>query len=138
MPKTLRHRRDRRCQWPESVTIQARYGFRGVRVGEASHPGPPRRRNRSEDSAEAVLTSLEEALTRIDDSDDESHPVVLTWRDIDSGTEGHGGRRVRARIGDVASPVASVPPSFLLDSLECALLESDDKRLVRLRGRLLS
>ena len=44
--KTLRHRRDRRCRWPKSVTIQARYGFRGVRVGEASHPGPPRRRGR--------------------------------------------------------------------------------------------
>ena len=119
--KTLRHRRDRRCQWPESGTIQARHGFRGVRVGEASHPGPPRRRNRSEDSADAVLTSLEAALTRIDDSDHESQPIVPTWRDIDSGTEGHGGRSVRARIGDVASPVASAPPSSLLDPLEGAL-----------------
>ena len=122
--KTLRHRRGRLCQWPVSVTIQARYGFRGVRVGEASHPGPPRRRNRSEDSADVVLTSLEAALTRLDDSDDEQ-PIVPTWRDIDSGTEGHGGRSVRVRIGDVASPVASVPPSSLLDSLEGVLLEDD-------------
>ena len=60
-----------------------------------------------EDSADAVLTSLEAALTRIDGSDDESQLIVPTWRDIDSGTEGHGGRSVRARIGDVASPVAS-------------------------------
>ena len=83
-------------------------------------------------SADAVLTSLEAALTRIDDSNDESQPIVPTWRDIDSGTEGHGGRSVRARIGDVASPVASAPPSSLLDSLEGALLESDDEPLVRL------
>ena len=100
--KTLRRHWDRLCQWPESVTIQARYGFRGVRVGEASHPGPPKRRNRSEDSTDAVWTSLEAALTRIDDSDDESQFIVPTWRDVDSGTEGHGGRSVRARIGDVA------------------------------------
>ena len=104
------------------VTFQARHGLRGVRVGEASHPGPPRRRNRSEESDDAVLTSLEAALTRIDDSDDESQFIVPTWRD-DSGTEGHGGRSVRARIGDVASPVACAPPSSLLDSLEGALLE---------------
>ena len=76
-------------------------------MGEASHPGPPRRRNRSEDSADAVLTSLEAALTRIDDSDDESQFIVPTWRDVDIGTEGHGGRSVGARIADVASPVAS-------------------------------
>ena len=69
--------------------IQARYGFGGVRVGEASHPGP-------EDSADAVLTSLEAALTRIDNSDDESQFIVPTWRDVDIGTEGHGGRSVRA------------------------------------------
>ena len=79
-----------------------------------------------------LLTSLEAAFTRIDDSDDESQVTVPTWRDIDSGTEGHGGRSVRARIGDVASPVASAPPSSLLDSLESALLESDDEPLVRL------
>ena len=76
--KTLRHRRDRRCQWPESGTIQAQYGFRGVRVGEASHPGSPRRRNRSEDSADAMWTRLEAALTHIDDADDESQPSVPT------------------------------------------------------------
>ena len=58
---------------------------------------PPRRRNRSEDSADAALTSLEAALTRVDDSDRESQLIVPTWRDVDSGTEGHGGRRVRAR-----------------------------------------
>ena len=104
--KTLRRQWDRLCQWPESVMIQARYGFRGVRVGEASHPGPPRRRNRSEDSADAVLTSLEAALTRIDDSDDEAQLIAPTRRDVDIGREGHGDRSVRARI-DVASPVAS-------------------------------
>ena len=78
-----------------------------------------------------MLTCLEAALTGIDDSDDESQLTVPTWRD-DSGTEGHGDRSVRARIGDVASPVACAPPSSLLDSLEGALLESDDEPLVRL------
>ena len=43
----------------------ARYGLRGVRVGEASHPGPTRLRDEDE-----VLDNLELALTMID-SDDE-------------------------------------------------------------------
>ena len=74
-----------------------------------------------------MLTGLEAALTRMDDSDDESQLTVPTWRD-GSGTEGHGHRSVRARIGDVASPVACAPLSSLLG----ALLESDDEPLVRL------
>ena len=114
----------------------------------------PRRRNRSEDSADAVLTSLEAALTRIDDSDDESQFIVPTWRDVDTGTEGHGGQSVRARIADVASPVASafstVPasngaleaahrhvtvdsvPGIVLDSMLVPSNESDEP-LVRSR-----
>ena len=57
-----------------------------------------------QDFADAVLTSLEITLTRIDDSDDESQLIVPTWRDVDSGTGGLGSRSVRARIGEVASP----------------------------------
>ena len=49
----------------------ARYGLRGVRVGEASNPGPPKTRAHPEDDPDGVLASLEHALTRIDDSSDD-------------------------------------------------------------------
>ena len=39
----------------------SRHGLRGVRLGEASNPGPPGRRTR--DSAEEVLDNLERELT---------------------------------------------------------------------------
>ena len=57
------------------------YGFRGVRVGEASNPGPPRTgaRARMEEEADAVLSGLEAALTRIDDSSDDE-PHMPTWK----------------------------------------------------------
>ena len=49
----------------------ARYGLRGVRVGEASNPGPPQSRIRPRvDVAEDIIASLEHDLTHID-SDDE-------------------------------------------------------------------
>ena len=53
----------------------ARYGLRGVRVGEASNPGPPQTRNRPRviEVAEDIFASLEHELTLID-SDDE--PLV--------------------------------------------------------------
>ena len=52
----------------------ARYGLRGVRVGEASNPGPPRR---IRDPSEAIIDSLERELIMVD-SDEEPlvHPVV--------------------------------------------------------------
>ena len=104
---------------------------------EASHPDPSRRRNRSKDSADAG----------IDNSDDESQFIVPTWRDVDTGTEGHGGRSVRARIADVASPVASafstVPGSdgaleaayrhVTVDSVPGTVLDSMDVPWVRSR-----
>ena len=74
-----------------------------------------------------MLTGLEVALTRIDDSDDESQPIVPTSRDAESAAERQGRRCVRARIGGVASPTAILLPSSLLDSVEDALLESEDE-----------
>ena len=72
-----------------------------------------------------MLTSLE-AATRIGDSDDDSQLIVLTWRDVDSDTEGHESRSVRVRIGDVSSPVASalsmVPASVCVLGAQCQLL----------------
>ena len=46
---------------------ESRCGLRGVRVGEASHPGPPRTcaraRMEAEAEAEAALSGLEAAVT---------------------------------------------------------------------------
>ena len=99
---------------------ESRYGFRGVKVGEASHPGPrTRARARMEAEAEAEAASgLEAAVTRIDDSDGEelSRP---TWRDEASACEDMGRksdvRNVWARVGDVEDHSAVDPT--LLDSL---------------------
>ena len=53
--------------------IGARCGLRGVRVGEASNPGPPSVAPPiSELCPDDVLASLEADLTRLDSSDDES------------------------------------------------------------------
>ena len=37
----------RQCKWSEAVMRESRYGFRGVRVGEASNPSPPTTRSRA-------------------------------------------------------------------------------------------
>ena len=52
--------------------VGSRHVFRGVRVGEASNPGPPmtRSRARMEEEAETALSGLQAALTRIDDFSD--------------------------------------------------------------------
>ena len=58
-------------------------GTVGVRIGEASNPGPPRTRARArmEREAEVALTGLEAAITRIDDSSDDEPlmPIVHSW-----------------------------------------------------------
>ena len=59
-------RRSHTVRW-ESVR-NSRYGLRGIRVGEASHPGPHGRRTR--DVSDAVLDNLEREL-RLIESDDE-------------------------------------------------------------------
>ena len=93
----------RQCEWSEAVMRESRCGFRGVRVGGASNPGPPRTRARArmEEEAEAVLSGLEAALTRIDDSSDDE-PSTPTWKDEASECEEMGRREdVWARVGDV-------------------------------------
>ena len=91
-----------RCTVPisggQSCLRSARYGLRGVCIGEASNPGPPQVRPRfSEDGVENVLSSLELELTMLD-SDEE--PLV---RSVD-------GRYVVPRIHDTPPP--TVPASF--------------------------
>ena len=56
-------RRRRLARWP--LTRESRYGTRGCRSGEASNPG------RLEGVSEAVVESLEQALTTVDTSDEE-------------------------------------------------------------------
>ena len=68
----------------------ARYGLRGVRVGEASNPGPQSRvRPRREDVAEDLLSSLEFELTMLDSSDDEPFGVHCAGasRDPEGGVQ---------------------------------------------------
>ena len=66
----------------------ARCGLRGVRVGEASNPGPRSRvRPRREEVAEDLLSSLEFELTMLDSSD-----VNLLWHPVE-------GRHVIPREG---------------------------------------
>ena len=66
----------------------ARYGLRGVRVGEASNPEPQSRvRPRcGEEVAEDVLSSLEFDLTQLDSSDDE--PLLRPVEGRTCGPEG--------------------------------------------------
>ena len=60
----------------ESCVRNARYGLRGVRVGEASNPAPPQTRNRPRvDVAEDIIASLEHDLTHIDSDE----PFVQGW-----------------------------------------------------------
>ena len=82
-----------------------------------------------EAEAEATLSCLEAALTRIDDSDDEP---LATWRDEVSESEEMGRRgdvrNVWARVGDVETH-ATVAPT-LLDSLaeDLSMVDHDNER----------
>ena len=87
---------------------EAKYGLRGVRVGEVSNPGPQSRvRPRcGEEVAEDVLSSLEFDLTKLDSSD---HETLL--RPVE-------GRHVVPRVGGTVPPtvvdsttLADLPPT---------------------------
>ena len=73
----------------ESGVRNSRYGLRGVRVGEASHPGPHGRRTR--DVFDTVLDNLERELRSIE-SDDE--PLVRSTSGRNQFRGGHRGERV--------------------------------------------
>ena len=64
--------RRRQCEWHSTVTRIPTRAARG-QTGRNFESGPPRRRARArvEEEAEAVLTGLEAAVTRIDDSSDD-------------------------------------------------------------------
>ena len=91
-------RRGHTAGW-ESGVRNSRYGLRGVRLGEASHPGPHGRRTR--DVSDTVLDNLEREL-RLIESDDE--PLVRST----------GGRNVVPRISSgeaIGESLATVPAS---------------------------
>ena len=120
-------------EWSSAVIRDSRYGHRGVRIGEAQNPGPPRRRARvrMEEKAEIALTYSEAAITRIEDSSDDE--PVPTWRDEDNPCVEVGRspdvRNVWARVGDIESHAPIVPT--LLDSLtRQRVSESDSWRRV--------
>ena len=73
------HRR-RIAEW--TVTRDSQYGLRGVRIGEASNPGPPGNRIRPDGVSEAVLESLERALTVLGTSDDGFLVRAVTGRHV--------------------------------------------------------
>ena len=101
----------------------SRCGLRGVRLGEASNPGPPGRCVR--ESAEEVLDSLERELTLIE-SDDEPLVRVATGRihavepgvvHSDSLATVPASPRalqgvVRCEVPDVAPPTLPALPAF--------------------------
>ena len=63
------HFRGERSYPRSPVTRNARYGLRGVRVGEATHPGPSQDLCRA---SEEIVNCLEFDLTRVDTTDEES------------------------------------------------------------------
>ena len=65
------HSIDVAIQSRQSNVRNARYGYRGVRVGEASHPGPSHHSSAPDD----VWDSLELTLQRIE-SDTDNEPLV--------------------------------------------------------------
>ena len=60
-----------------SELIRSRYGLRGVRVGEASNPGPSRERSPSD-----ILCRLETVLTKLDSSDEEPLVRLASGRNV--------------------------------------------------------
>ena len=119
----------RQCEWSAAAMRESRYGFRGVRVGDASNPGPHRTRARArmEEEADAVLSGLEAALTRIDDSSDDEPPMPI-WKDEASECEEMGRRadvpNVWARVGDVECRTV-VDPESLAGADECSSVRSE-------------
>ena len=68
------------------VTCNARYGLRGVRVGEASHPGPSH--ESPSQCPEEIVNCLEFDLTRVDTPDEE--PSQPTGRNVVRRLIDHG------------------------------------------------
>ena len=74
----------------------ARYGLRGVRVGEAKHPGPPRAHTSTDQPETGIVEALEFDLTNADSGDDAMQGTIVDGSD-ESSTESVV-RRPRRRL----------------------------------------
>ena len=103
----------------ESGVRYARYGLRGVRVGEASHPGPQGRR--TQDISDEVLDNLEREL-RLDDE-----PLVRSaeGRNVVPRISYSASERrrsdVHSFVHDEGVPAESIPTWVDLDADECSV-----------------
>ena len=95
----MRRSHTARC---ESGVRNSRYGLRGVRVYEASHPGPHGRRTR--DISDEVLDNLEREL-RLIESDDEPLGSIDKWSERGPQDQFRGGHQ-ESLATVPASPVA--------------------------------
>ena len=114
------HRRVRREKKVDpSGSREARYGLRGVRVGEASNPGPSQARamfHDTEVAADSAIASLERELTSLDTSDDE--PMVrpagsrnVVPRVANARFPGHSRHLRRVPVSRSITPISSTVPA---------------------------
>ena len=86
----------RGCSWSYAVhgdkqcVLRPTYGFRGVRVGEASHPGPVQTRNARRLQSTQVDSEIGHRSTQIDPEDD---PPVRSGRFVPSSDSGRQSQR---------------------------------------------
>ena len=95
-----------------SQAVELRYGLRGVRVGEASHPGPHRRRiSRPVEGRDVIPRMYFHGSTQVDEDSDVADATQVLQRPR------RGGRRV--------SSDSDVP--LVMGSRFAVLTESDDQ-----------
>ena len=107
----------------------SRYGFRGVRVGEASHPGPPRRYMSRPIEGRDVTPRMQllDRAIQVDDSND-AHVHDFPVREL------RRLRRVRRRVStDNDAPAVARGSRFTV--LTQRDRESDEEPLVRPTGQ---
>ena len=109
--------------------VNARYGLRGMRVGEASNPEPrpgvPRTQVDSDD--EPIISSRRNAFPETVSSTTESRPQVVAIPNSEAGlvcsrvaVVAERADRKRLRVSTGASPASTMPavPSSVVDALE--------------------
>ena len=98
----------KKCKSSGVVTLSrdARYGLRAVRVGEASHPGPGSRLRRTQ-----RLRALQRSMDRADESDLETESLVSAPVSVDAAQEEHTVPSTVPASGvlRVAGPVEVIP-----------------------------
>ena len=88
--------------------------MRGVRVGEASNPGPSQARAMFHDmeaAADGAIASLERELTSLDTSDDEPMVRPMVPRVANARFPGHSQHLRRVPISRSITPISSTVPA---------------------------